>query len=307
MVTGTQMSKTDGMLDVIGWRLDTRPRPILYVGPSQKFVEDQFEPRLMKLFDEAETLKGRVLRGRNEKKTLKTVNGVSVRLAWAGSETSLSSDQAGDVFIDEYDKMISSLRKTGDAFTLAKARADSYRGTRKIAVTSTPKRGRVDVEKCRRGSGLEFWKVAEPAKLESPTWLKWQQGTRHHFAWKCPHCAKWFIPRMRYLVTPPGATPVIARRLAYLRCPQSGCRIEEKFKAQMNTGGIYVAPGQIIGPDGLLDGDPPDTSTLSLWASGLCSPFVTWGERVEELMLAEESGDDEARQGAINKDRKSVV
>lgn len=69
----------------------------------------------------------------------------------------------------------------------------------------------------------------------------------------------------------------------------------------MNRTGVFVAPGQLIGPDGALEGDPPDSTMLSLWVSGLASPFVTWGERVEEVLYAEQSGDPNALQGALNK------
>src|SRR5258708_38148935 len=40
MVCGAQMGKTDELLDVIGERLDTRPAPIMYVGPSRDFNTD---------------------------------------------------------------------------------------------------------------------------------------------------------------------------------------------------------------------------------------------------------------------------
>jgi len=298
LITGTQMSKTDGILDVMGWRLDTKPRPQLYVGPSKDFVTEQFEPRLMKLFDEAERLKDLVARGKRNKKTRKTVNGVSVRLAWAGSATSLASDQAGDVYVDEYDKMSIGKGGEGDPFTLAKARADTYRD-RKIAVTSTPKRGKVEVKRDPR-SGLEFWDVADAGDLESPIWAKWQAGTRHHWAWQCPSCDEWFVPRVSMLKTDKDATPAQARRSTWLVCPH-GCVIEEDHKVEMNARGRFVAPGQIVNADGVVEGDPPDSTMLSLWVSGLASPFVTWGERLEELMLAEMTGDAEARQGAVNK------
>jgi hypothetical protein len=44
LITGTQMGKTDAILDVIGWRVDTRPRPQLYVGPSRDFVAESSSP-----------------------------------------------------------------------------------------------------------------------------------------------------------------------------------------------------------------------------------------------------------------------
>jgi len=52
-VTGAQTGKTDTVLDVIGQRLDQRPTPILYVGPSAEFNRDQFEPRLRRMIDES--------------------------------------------------------------------------------------------------------------------------------------------------------------------------------------------------------------------------------------------------------------
>jgi phage terminase large subunit GpA-like protein len=300
LITGTQQSKTDAILDVIGWRLDTRPRPQLYVGPSRDFVADVFEPRLMKLFDEAPRLAGLIARGKRNKKVRKIVNGAPIRLAWAGSATSLASDQAGDVYIDEYDKMVNGRIGTGDPFTLAKARADTY-ADRKICVTSTPERGRIEVEKC-PDTGLEFWKVAPPADLESPIWIKWQTGTRHHWAWPCPHCGAFFIPRLKD-VQPPrkDANAAEARRGAFLCCPVSGCVIDEACKTEMNARGVFVAPGQHITDSGEVAGDPPDNTIFSLWVSGLASPFVTWGERLEELMNARSEADPEKIQGAVNK------
>ena len=299
------MSKTDGILDIIGWRLDTKPRPMLYVGPSRDFVSDQFEPRLMALFDEAPRLKDRLARGKRNKKTKKYVNGVPIRLAWSGSSTSLSSDQAADVFLDEYSKMLHSKRKTGDPFVLAKARADTY-ADRNIAATSTPERGTVETEKD-PVSGLEFWKVADPKKLECPTWARWQTGTMHHWAWKCPHCAEWFIPRYRNLRWPGWPEAISggqARRDTWLCCPVSGCVIAESEKEKMNSPGncVMIAPGQRIAASGEAEGEPStDTTTISWWASGLASPFLSWGERVEEMMNAEASGEEEAIQAAINK------
>ena len=109
-VTSAQSGKTDSMLDIIGARLDQKPAPILYVGPTKEFLTDQFEPRLMSLLDEAETLAGKVVRGRRMKKTLKHVAGVRLRLAHAGSSTALKSDPAALALIDEYDEMMANVK-----------------------------------------------------------------------------------------------------------------------------------------------------------------------------------------------------
>lgn len=47
----------------------------------------------------------------------------------------------------------------------------------------------------------------------------------------------------------------------------------------MNSRGLYVAPGQWL-EDGEVRGEPPENATISFWASGLASPFVSWGTRI---------------------------
>lgn len=296
-VTSAQSGKTDTFLDIIGHRLDQRPAPILYVGPSADFNRDQFEPRLMSLLEEAACLTRKLIRGRRMKKTLKLVAGVRVRLAHAGSSTSLKSDPAALALIDEYDEMMANVRGQGDVLGLVEARGDTYADFM-TAVTSTTSTGHCETE-IDPLSGLEFWKPGDPSEIESRIWRLFQEGTRYHFAWKCPHCGEWFIPRRKLLKYPSHSTPVQARRDAYVECPNNGCVIKDEDKSGMNAGGLMVAPGQEVIDDQVV-GAPPESSTCSFWTSGLCSPFVSFGKRAQALLTAELSGDPDRIQTAIN-------
>ena len=300
LVCGSQMGKTDAELDMIGWRLDVRPRPQLFVGPSRAFIEDQFEPRVMEMLDQVPSLAGKVARGKRMKKTRKLVAGVPLRMGWAGSPTQLSSDQAGDVFVDELDRMLTDVGDEGDPLTVVKARGFTYKD-RKVIVTSTPKKGSVDVD-TDPTSGLQFWRKVDPTDLESPIWKLWQSGTRHHWAWPCPHCGTYFIPRFSTLRWPEKARADEAVRSAFLLCPAEDCGgvILEEHKPDMNARGVYVAPGQSVTPEGEVIGDPPPARTLSFWVSGLASPFVSFGERAADWIEAVQSGDQEKVQGVIN-------
>ena len=167
-------------------------------------------------------------------------------------------------------------------------------------MTSTPKRGRVaDRQGCRH-RGLQFWEVAVAEDIESPIWQLWQQGTRHHWCWPCPHCEDYFVPRFNLLRFPLKATPLEAARETFLECPSCGGVIEDEHKTEMNARGRYVAPGQTIDKAGNVPGEPPDTKAISFWVSGLASPFVTFGERVAVLVEAQQSGDDAMVQQAVN-------
>ena len=303
LVTAAQSGKTESFLDIIGERLDNRPAPIIYVGPSKEFATDQFEPRLTDLFKQSASLRSKVLGGiesKRQKKTLKRVNGARIRLAHAGSSTALKSDPAAFALVDEYDEMLRNVNGQGDPLGLIEARGDTYADF-VVGVTSTPSLGMIETE-VDPVSGLEFWSVGDDDDVSSPIWRLWQEGTRHHWCWPCPHCGEWFVPRFSLLKWPKSATPAQARREAYLQCPRSDCGgvIEEGHKLAMNLRGRFVAPGQAISADGVVTGEPPDTTTLSFWVSGLCSPFVTIGQRAETYLTALRSNESAKVQTATN-------
>ena len=299
-VAAAQTGKTDFLLDLIGHRLDQRPAPILYVGPTKQFVTEQYEPRVMTLLDEAPSLMRKVLRGKRMTKTRKMVAGVPLRLAHGGSSTALKSDPAALAIVDEYDEMLANVKRQGDPLGLVEARGDTYADFVAV-VASTPSMGASDIEHDEK-SRLDFWKLMPADEVESAIWSLWQQGSRHHWTWRCPHCKSWFVPRFRLLRWPKDATPAEARKAAHLLCPAPDCGgvIEESHKAEMNSTGVYVAPGQTVDADGLVHGEPPESSTISFWVSGLASPFVTFGQRAEAFLTAVQSGDREKVQTVIN-------
>jgi len=298
--SGAQMGKTETFLDIIGERLDNRPAPIIYAGPSKEFVTDQFEPRLVELFRQSTSLTRKVLGGidgKRQKRTLKRVAGVRVRLAHTGSSTALKSDPAAIALVDEYDEMLANVNGQGDPLGLLEARGFTYAGF-KAGITSTPSRGLIEIERD-NASGLEFWKVADDTDELSPIWKLFQEGTRHHWCWPCPHCDEYFVPRFKQLRWN-GATPAAAALDSWIECPHCGLKITEEHKADMNARGRYVAPGQKVDAAGNVTGEPPHSSTLSRWCSGLASPFVTIGKRVEAYLVALKSGEAAKIQTAVN-------
>ena len=298
LVCGSQMGKTEAILDVIGHRFDQRPTPALYVGPSQDFIVDEVEPRVMDLINNAPTLTRKLTRGKKNKRFRKVIAGVPLKFAWAGSPTQLSGTTAGLVMVDEYDRMMANVKGEGDPLELTKARGFTFRG-RKYGVTSTPLVGNVDIEKDPH-SGLEFWKRMPAEDIESPVWKLWQSGTMYHFAWPCPACEEFFIPRFKQLDFGGAKTGAEALTRAYCKCPRCGGVIDEAQKTGLNARGVYVAPGQTVDRDGTVRGEPPHATTASFWVSGLCSPFVTFGERAAAFLEATATGDQEKIQSAIN-------
>lgn len=294
VVIGSQMGKTEGLFNIIGCRFDDDPTPTLYIGPTQKQVESMSSDRIIKMLRSVPTLWDKLEKGKRNKIGEKFIAGIRLGFAWAGSATELASHPAGLVLVDERDRMANDAGGEGDPVELATARKATFPGG-KVIVTSTPTKGAVDTETT---DSLERWKLSEA--VESPIWRLFQEGTRFEWAWPCPECKDYFIPRFRLLKWPEKCSPHRALKEARLICPHCGVLIHDTSKQGMNARGRYVAPGQTITRDGEVTGLPPESSTASFWVSGLCSPWRTFGQRARSFLAAVASADGERIQAVIN-------
>ena len=296
-IMGSQMGKTDTVCNIMGHRLDINPAPLLYIGPTKDFVQDTWEPRFMAMVDSVDSLRAKKRQVKREKKTLKQVAGVKVRFGWAGSATQLAGEPAAKVFVDERDRMDDDVGGEGDPVEMADGRHQTYPDGQ-TGVFSTPTIGTVDTY-IHEETGLEHWKPSD--NLGSASWKLWQEGTRHEWAWECPDCERYFVPRFRHLVWPEGvkADEVTADNVG-VACIHCGSIIPQSKKAAMNATGLPLAPGQWVDDAGEIQGEPPKSDTWSLWVSGLASPWRDWDVMARRWLVAVESGDPERIQGVLN-------
>lgn len=302
-VLAGQMGKTENLLNVIGHRLDDDPKPILYIAPTQKLSESISSDRAMKMFRSARALWEKVAKGKQNKITEKWVSGVRLGFGWAGSATEISSHPAALVIVDERDRM-EDVKGEGDPVEMARTRISTYTVEGKVGVVSTPTEGSVTVTVDEHG--FERWGDLdlpddEAVALASPIWKLWQEGTRHEWAWPCPECDAFFVPRLKHLLIPEDATPARAKKEARLACPHCGALIAEESKKRMNERGVFVAPGQRI-VDGRVVGKAAENEVVSFWVSGLCSPWKTFGDRARAIVAARRSGSPGRIRGVTNLD-----
>jgi len=148
-------------------------------------------------------------------------------------------------------------------------------------------------------TGIEHWKPSD--NLGSASWKLWQEGTRHEWAWPCPSCGLYFVPRFRHLVWPEGAKAddVTVENVGIV-CIQCGEVHGPELKQAMNESGKPLAPGQWVDDDGQIQGEGPRSDTWSLWVSGLASPWRDWDVMARRWLTAVESGDPERIQTVLN-------
>lgn len=298
-VMGTQMGKTASIFNVIGWKLDDQPEPIIYIGPSQSNIDNVVEKKIVQMFRECPSLWGKLLKGKKSSKHNKAIAGTRLRLAWAGSASEVASDSAALTIIDEVDRPEKNATGEGDLVELAEARGDAYPNS-KLGITSTPTEGRVEYNK-HPDTGFEHWIVSD--HVISPVWQQWQEGTRFEWAVPCPHCGEHFIPKSHLLWYPEDATPTQARKEARLTCPCCAALIEDKYRNLMNDGGLYIAPGQYVENGQVVgESETEGNANASFWVSGLCSFSAkkSYGHLAEKMMKAIKSGDKDKIQAVYN-------
>lgn len=277
VVCGAQMGKTEGTLNILGHRLDDDPVPMLYIGPTQKQAESMSSDRVTKMLQSVPSLWEKLAKGKKNKITEKFVSGVRLGFGWAGSATELSSHPAGLVLVDERDRMGDDTAGEGDPVSLAEARTATFPDG-KVIVVSTP--------------------TLEGA---SPIWALYEEGTRCRWAWPCPDCGEYFVPRFELLKWPEGCTPHQALKDTRLACPACGSLIEDTHRPTMNRLGRYAPDGASVdAATGELVGELPDSDTASFWVSGLCSPWRTWGQRAKAFLEANNAKTPGRVQAVIN-------
>jgi phage terminase large subunit GpA-like protein len=274
---GSQMGKTENVLNIVGHRLADGPyMPVLLVFPTEKLSRSMSNDRFSKMVDATQALHSRLVQGHSNKVMEKFFGGIRCGFAYAGSATELSSHPAGLVVIDEIDRM-SDVSGEGDPYLLAKARTKNYVGS-KVVITSTP-------------------------TLEggSRIWSLWESGTRGRWAWPCRHCQEYFVPEFALLKWEGETDPDLAAKTAYLVCPHCGGDMHTKHRHAANQAGRYeycriTKSGELVntGPE------PPDSPTASFWASGLASPWQSFGDIAYIVATALNSRDQGTIQGAVN-------
>ncbi|MBN1469418.1 MAG: phage terminase large subunit family protein [Fusobacteriaceae bacterium] len=184
LMLGSQLGKTEAILNYIGRRFDIDPCPILFIQPSKKIAEQFSKERIIPLFRDTEVLakktKGTLLR--------KETRGGYLVLVSSKSTDELASKPIEVVLADEIDRYVKSAQKEGSPIALAEARTKTF-WNRKIILASTPTiKGESAIEKEYHQSSMEEWCVPCPScgEYQPFNWEMLDFETAHM---TCNYCA----------------------------------------------------------------------------------------------------------------------
>lgn len=303
-----QGGKSQYLFNIMGFKLDDDPEPILYISPTKSNIIKAVEPKIDQMIRGCKSLWNKTIKGQKYTVLKKLVGGTSLRMAWAGSTTEIKSDTAAVVAVDEIDEIEIERQGQGSIIPLADARHKVYPDGITLGA-STPTTGTIEPKFL--DSGLEHWLPSK--NVQSPIWKLWQAGTMHEWAFPCLHCKKYFIPRFKHLKWLKGSSPVdvLEDKGAWMECPNCHAKIYDDERVVMNSLGYAVSPHQKITrirkkngvfTKGRLLGDGIDSTDYTLWVSGLANPFRTLGHLASNWLRAVRAQDDEEIKGVLNTD-----
>ncbi|MEJ1161781.1 phage terminase large subunit family protein [Prosthecomicrobium sp. N25] len=250
VMAAAQTAKTEAALNFIGSIIHLTPGTTLFVQPTDSAAKRATRTRIDPMIEATPDLRERVAkrRGRNAGNTdsLKTFPGGALVICGANSPVNLRSLPARFVLLDEVDAYPADVGGEGDAIDLAVARTVTFRGRRKILLTSTPT-------------------VDGASRIQAA----FEEGDQRRFYIPCPSCDEttaWSWDMVRWPEGRPEA--------AHMVCPHCGGVIEEREKPRLLALGEWRATA------------PGDGRTASFHVPGVLSPFKTWAELAADQIAA---------------------
>ena len=246
--SSAQIGKTSIIENVIGFHVDQDPSPILVVQPTLDMSETLSKDRLMPMFRDTPSLRGKVAdpRSRDSGNTLlhKRFPGGHLTIAGANSPASLASRPIRVLLCDEIDRFPVSAGPEGNPIKLAIKRTNNF-WNRRIGLFSTPTDEDVGIDAEYKASDQRRFFVACPDCGHKQT-LRWAQ-------------VKW---------------NEIAAGAMYA-CEECGVLIDEAKRDRMVSQGEWIATA-------------PFNGVAGFHVNELYSPWRTFADVVTEFLEAKD-------------------
>jgi len=256
LVFGSQASKTEILINMIGYATDQDPGPMLVVYPEDGTAEFAGESRIEPMVLSVPALKNKFNERGSEKLELK-FDDVFIALNGANSPSKLASKPIRYLIRDEIDKYKEWTGKEASPLALSEERTKTFPHNKKIVDASTPtlKTGNI-------------WSAYEKADLKK----------KYHVP--CPHCGKYQELIFKQIKWPKEIKDdhKLAKDLAWYECKFCKGIIEERHKQKMISFGKWVIENKPIGR----------IRSVAYHVNSIYSPFVSFGDMASKFLAAKD-------------------
>lgn len=218
-------------------------------------------------------------------------SGISLKIGYP-AVSQLSAKTLQYVVITDYDRPENrdDVDGEGSIWDLASKRIETYMSRGKCLAESSP--------------GEEYlkpnWSPSTPH--EAPPALGicslYNRGTRARWYWRCLHCSEPFeaapglslfgLPTFEELeeIVLKADLMTLAENFSRVKCPQCAALHELSDRVPMNAKGKWIHEGEILLPDGTVDGERRRTTIASYWLGGVAAAYQRWDLMVFKYLQA---------------------
>lgn len=243
MMYGAQLSKTEILLNTVGFFMDYDPSPIMFLLPTKDMATDFSSTRLDDMILSTPQLRDKIIENDNARDTKrqKEFAGGYIVLTGSNSAAELASRPIRILLADEIDRFPQSAKKEGDPLNLAVERVKTWTNS-KIVLTSTPtiKGGsRIELEFENSSKDRFFLPCPRCGHMQTLTWRNIVFDDVSHKCEKCLECSNEYewkkqLKNGEWRSTNPDVDPHISRgfHISELYSPfTKWASIIRKFKA----------------------------------------------------------------------------
>ena len=272
MEMSSQLGKSEGLLNIIGYYADQEPSPQLMLQPTVEAAESFSKERIEPMFQHSPGLRGKLDSGKDgrgsAKKSSTTIRmkhfpGGYLALVGANSPAGLASRPIRVLLCDEVDRYGDT--KEGDPLALAIQRTQNF-ANRKIILVSTP--------------GIKETSNIHPWFLRSD---------QRHFYVKCPHCGAKHKLEWANVVWDKDESGNGDPMTAAMYCPECGAKERGPYKPDPKL----LESGEWI-PEN------PGSTIRGYHLNALYSPWVNLHDLVEQWLRVTHSDDKRGLMEFIN-------
>lgn len=266
-VFGSQMGKTEALMNCVFATMDQEPAWSLLGYPSASFAKDVLAERVVPNIEASPRILSKLRQSRADRKVDKLrFEGGTLNVTGSGSSTEAKGRPVRYRYLDEVDEMDPAFVAEVDQ------RGKAYGDDAKRLATSTPTFPGVGIDQ------------------------DWQNCLQLEWSVPCPHCEQYIGLTFEQLtwgvedrdeagneIVRRGSkcTPDEVEDTAHVVCPCCGAAIYEHHKNAMEQRGVYLAEGQsakLVDGRPVVHGERPRSRKVGFRANSMHSLFLPWGK-----------------------------
>lgn len=268
LMKSPQTGGTECIHNCIGYSLDRRPGPVLYVYPDEITARENARDRIIPMIKDSPRLVSFLSGNPDDLSGLRIgLIHTTIHMAWSGSPSRLGNKPIRYLVLDELDK---------------------YQDTGKEARSEALAEKRVTTW----GDKARIWKISTPTTAEGPINHAWQTAeARFRFSVPCPHCGTHQVMYFEFLEWPRTLSwqEVFSQKAGRYKCPTCGTLWSDADRDRAVRDGHWVDEQSGLELFQYIVKHKP--ASIAFHVPAIISPFVSLSEICSRLSEYETSQD----------------